>query len=341
MPTVSVIIPSYNHARFLRQRIDTVLQQTFQDFEVILLDDCSTDNSREIISSYAGDPRVRIELNQINSGSTFKQWNKGVRLARGKYVWIAESDDYSDMRFLERLVAVLDSEPQAAFGYCRSWRVSADDALDGFADAYLKELQTSHWTADYLADGAEECRKYFVRFNIVPNASAAVFRRTIYEQVGGADETYRLCGDWKLWAAMTLTGKIAYLSEPLNYYRFHDQSVLGRDKSLSVGGEEVVWVSNWLIDKLFLSRSEGEEIRQFLSNVWTKAVLTRGLPLKRKWALLQNAKISDPAAFQRLVRAAFRKFIGDHVRVFVWHPMLDATRPLRQALGWRRKQKPV
>ncbi|HVB58282.1 MAG TPA: glycosyltransferase family 2 protein, partial [Candidatus Acidoferrales bacterium] len=100
MPTVSVIVPNYNHARFLRKRIDSVLQQTFQDFELILLDDCSTDDSRSILSSYAGDPRIRIEFNDANSGSTFKQWNKGVRLARGKYVWIAESDDYAGEKLL-------------------------------------------------------------------------------------------------------------------------------------------------------------------------------------------------------------------------------------------------
>src|SRR3984957_7238976 len=102
MPKVSVVIPSYNHARFLRRRVDSVLQQTYQDFELILLDDCSCDNSREILSAYTGDPRARMEFNAVNSGSTFKQWNKGVRLARGEYVWIAESDDYSDTRFLER-----------------------------------------------------------------------------------------------------------------------------------------------------------------------------------------------------------------------------------------------
>src|SRR5260370_20691240 len=96
MPTVSVIIPNYNHARYLRQRIESVLRQTYQDFEVILLDDCSTDDSRSILSSYAGDSRVRMEFNEVNSGSTFKQWNKGVRLARVEYVWIAESDDYAD-----------------------------------------------------------------------------------------------------------------------------------------------------------------------------------------------------------------------------------------------------
>ena len=79
MPRVSVIVPNYNHARFLPKRIESILNQTFQDFELILLDDCSTDDSRSILSSYASDPRVTIEFNKVNSGSTFKQWNKGVR----------------------------------------------------------------------------------------------------------------------------------------------------------------------------------------------------------------------------------------------------------------------
>jgi glycosyltransferase involved in cell wall biosynthesis len=88
---VSVVVPNYNHARFLRKRVDSILGQTFQDFELILLDDCSTDDSRSVLSKYADDPRVRIEFNEVNSGSTFKQWNKGVWLAHGEYVWIAES----------------------------------------------------------------------------------------------------------------------------------------------------------------------------------------------------------------------------------------------------------
>ena len=86
---------------------------------MFLLDDCSTDDSRSLLSSYADDPRVRIEFNEVNSGSTFKQWNKGVGLARGEYVWIAESDDYADERMLERLAAVLEAEPKVAFAYCR------------------------------------------------------------------------------------------------------------------------------------------------------------------------------------------------------------------------------
>src|ERR1700730_12479921 len=97
-PKVSVIIPNYNHAPYLRQRINTVLRQTFQDFEVILMDDCSTDEGRSIIAEYAVGPRVKVQLNERNSGSTFKQWKKGITLARGEYIWIAESDVYSDQR---------------------------------------------------------------------------------------------------------------------------------------------------------------------------------------------------------------------------------------------------
>src|SRR5690348_11158747 len=141
IPKVSVIVPNYNHARFLRKRIESILAQTVQDCELILLDDCSTDDSRLILNQYAGDPRIRIEFNEMNSGSPFKQWNKGVRLAQSEYVWIAESDDFADVSFLEKLCGALDGEPDAGFAYCRSWRVSVDDEVKGFADPWLGEQE--------------------------------------------------------------------------------------------------------------------------------------------------------------------------------------------------------
>jgi len=96
-PTVSVIIPNYNYESYLKQRIETVLNQTYQNFEVIILDDHSSDNSRDIIETFRQNEKVtHIVYNQINSGSPFIQWVKGIELAIGKYIWIAESDDYSD-----------------------------------------------------------------------------------------------------------------------------------------------------------------------------------------------------------------------------------------------------
>src|SRR6187431_17527 len=97
LPKVSVIIPNYNHADFLMQRIVSILNQTYQDFELIILDDCSSDKSREIIEHYRTHPKVsHIVYNAENSGSTFKQWKLGLDYAKGDWIWIAESDDYCE-----------------------------------------------------------------------------------------------------------------------------------------------------------------------------------------------------------------------------------------------------
>ena len=105
LPLVSVIIPNYNHAPYLKERIDSVLSQTYKEFEVLILDDCSSDESKEIIESYRNNKHIsNIVFNEKNTGNTFIQWNKGISLAKGKYIWIAESDDYCENTLLEKLV---------------------------------------------------------------------------------------------------------------------------------------------------------------------------------------------------------------------------------------------
>jgi len=305
VPIASVIVPNYNHARFLRKRIDSVLQQTFQDFELILLDDCSTDDSRSILLSYAGDPRVRMEFNDANSGSTFKQWNKGVRLARGEYVWIAESDDYADEKLLERLVAVLDADPQVVFAFCRSWHVSADDQLDGFADFFLDWLDPTRWKADsdFCVEGRQECRNCFVRTNPVQNTSAVVFRKAAYELVGGADESLRMYGDWKLWAGMALTGRVAYLSEPLNYFRFHDTSVR-RSMEGAPHMAERLQVTRWILARVTPDDGVLERLCEEQAIDWVPLVLSRHVPLRAKWTILRDVREIDPHPVKRAVRPA-------------------------------------
>jgi hypothetical protein len=248
MPAVSIIIPNYNHARYLRRRIDSVLAQTYSDFEVILLDDGSTDQSRKIIESYAGNPKVRIEFNAQNSGSVFKQWNRGVQMARGRYIWIAESDDCAEARFLERMVPILDGQPDVTFAYCRSWRVGENDGRNGFADAEFERLDSKHWTADFIAEGAEELRNYFTVSAPISNTSAVIFRKNIYEAIGGADESLRMCGDYKMWAAMAAKGKIAYIAEPLNYYRSHRENVRTRTEADALGVAEYFHVMLWVVN---------------------------------------------------------------------------------------------
>jgi len=305
MPTVSVIVPNYNHARFLRQRIESVLGQTYQDFEVILLDDCSTDESQSIIGECAGDPRIRIEFNEKNSGSSFKQWNKGVRLASGKYVWIAESDDYADARLLERLVGRLDAEPTAVLAYCRSWRVSGKGETAGFADYYHSDLHPSRWAADFCADGLEECGKYLVHRNTISNASSVVFRKAVYERIGGADEGLRLCGDWKLWASMALTGgTISYVGEPLNYYRFHDASVSEKSLRNGVWAAEALQVTGLILQRVTPEGATLTKVLDSLSHLWIPVVLNRRIPVRLRRAILKNATAIDQHAFRKLLRPA-------------------------------------
>ncbi len=310
MPAVSVIVPNYNHARFLERRIDSVLKQSFQDFELILLDDCSTDDSRSILSLYANDPRVRIEFNEANSGSTFKQWNKGVRLAHGKYVWIAESDDYADIHLLERLVTVLEKEPAVTFIYSQSWRVSDDDRLNGFADFYLEYLDPHRWKADYCVDGYEECRNYFIFSNTVPNASAVVFRKAVFERVGGADESLRMCGDWKLWASMALTGKLAYLGEPLNYYRSHDTSVRSKSRKEAVDVAEDLQVIRWILERVRPADAVLKKLCQRQSGFWVPAVMSARVPLSLKLRILKNVWAIDPRPIRRAVHPALQVVRG-------------------------------
>jgi glycosyltransferase involved in cell wall biosynthesis len=306
MPTVSVIVPNYNHARFLPSRIESILRQTYQDFELILLDDCSSDDSRSILSRYADDPRVRIELNQVNSGSSFKQWNKGVSLARGKYVWIAESDDYADLRLLDRLLAFLDSDAAIAFAYCRSWRVTDHGRTDGFCDSYLHHLDPSLWRTDFRIEGKNLCRNYFLFTNPVQNASAVVFRREVYERIGGADETYRLCGDWKLWASAALTGDVAYTAEPLNYFRFHDSSVRTKSVCAALDVCERFRVVRWLSEIVAPEGNVLKELQRELAAAWVPVIMSTRVPLDVKRMILRDVRAIDPRSFRRATIPALR-----------------------------------
>jgi len=218
-PLVSVIIPNYNHARFLEKRIQSVLDQTFQDLEVIILDDASTDNSREIIEGYRSHPKVvHIEYNESNGGTPFKQWNKGVRLARGAYIWIAESDDYADERFLEVMVSHLDFDPQLGLVNCQSWIVDDQDRVTGL---YPRYSGNDRWTYSYRNNGQNECENFLISSCTIPNASAVLCRRDAYLNTGQANESFQECGDWWMWVKILMVSDICFIAQPLNYFRSH------------------------------------------------------------------------------------------------------------------------
>ena len=124
MPKVSIIIPNYNYKQYLPKRIDSVLHQTFDDYEIILLDDNSTDGSKEYLQNISKHSKVSAcILNDKNTGNPFVQWQNGIQYAKGEYIWIAESDDFCAPSFLEEMVSLLDSTPSASFAFCGSYIV--------------------------------------------------------------------------------------------------------------------------------------------------------------------------------------------------------------------------
>lgn len=226
-PLVSVIIPNFNHAPFLQQRIDSVLQQTFEDFEVIILDDKSTDNSKEIIESYRGHEKItHIVYNTTNSGSTFKQWEKGLKLAKGVWIWIAESDDVADLTFLRKLIENKSNE--SGIVYCRSKLINEKDEL-----ITLYNFNTmpdpdvySRFSKDFAMSGKYFVRDHMLILNSIPNASAVVFKKELVKQsiFSEACKT-KLLGDWLFWLSILKETNISFIHEALNSFRFHGRTV--------------------------------------------------------------------------------------------------------------------
>jgi glycosyltransferase involved in cell wall biosynthesis len=222
-PLVSVIVPSYNHALFITDRLRSVLEQSYQNFEVIILDDHSEDNTITEINPFLSDTRAHLTVNEANSGSPFRQWYKGIQMARGKYIWVAESDDYADRSFLERMVPAMECTC-VAVAYCRSTDIDKLSRSLGPSDDHVN-LSGAKFLGGDVYTFSE--RKYFiasglVEKNSIVNASAVLFKteiikRFIYSAIG-----YRYLGDWLLYVLSINEGGVALVDKPLNFFRVHD-----------------------------------------------------------------------------------------------------------------------
>lgn len=248
-PRVSVVVPNYNHAAYLDERIGSILSQTYRDWELIILDDCSTDSSREVIGKYLDDPRTSFHPNEKNSGSPFIQWAKGVSLARGEYVWLAESDDVADCRLLEKLVPILMANPRVSVAYCQSHSINTAGEVTGDFVSYTDEVPEGQWHQDFIREGEEAASQWMLWKNVIPNASAAVFRKSAFPADPKRLSEFRLCGDWLAWVMMLEKGDLAFCAEKLNSFRVHDQSMRATTREVQFV-EERLAVREYILDRL-------------------------------------------------------------------------------------------
>ena len=220
-PKISVVIPNYNHGNHLKQRIDTVLNQTYNNIEVIILDDCSTDNSREIIKVYDRHPLVKhIIFNDLNTGNPFKQWKKGIELSSGEWIWLAESDDYADERFLQIMISALDNHTNVGLVYCDSNIVSNDVVAEKtFATLKNKKFKTNRWSKNYCNSGINEIENFLLPGRTINNTSAVLFNKKALMEADPFDVVFRYIGDKYTFIKVLATTNVIYIKESLNYYR--------------------------------------------------------------------------------------------------------------------------
>lgn len=249
---ISVIIPGYRHAPYLKERIESVLNQDYDDFEVILLDDKSPDNSAEIMLSYKKHPRVsHVVINETNTGNTFIQWERGINLAKGEYIWIAESDDVADITFLSKLMTRVneansesDKAPvAAAFSY--------STLIDANSNP-LKADPNRPWL--YVAPGIYESEPFIKRrlalANTIYNASMVIWRKELYANVSPRFKNCRHCGDWLFWFEICRQGRIIEVPERLNMFRQHQQKVTREASENGDGFRELAPIEREILDTL-------------------------------------------------------------------------------------------
>lgn len=253
---VSVIIPSYNHEKYLKHRIDSVLNQTYQDFELIILDDKSKDNSIEIIEKYRSHPRVsHIIYNEENSGTTFKQWKKGIDLAKGDYIWIAESDDYADVTFLEKAITAIENN-NSVLCFSQSYIIDENDEIKSEKNQILDAdfCERDFFLSEKLLFG-----------NLIYNASMVVFRKDAINTSIWNDLTkLRYCGDWLFWSKLLMNGRgsVSEIKEYLNYFRNHSSNVSNRAE---VNG--MTFLEGFPISKM-IAQNRGVKLDQQFNEKW-------------------------------------------------------------------------
>jgi GT2 family glycosyltransferase len=298
MPKVSVIVPNYNHAPYLAERINSILSQTFNDFELILMDDNSSDSSKQILENYRSLPNVKIVYNEVNSGSSFKQWNKGAKLSSGEYIWIAESDDVAAPDFLSTLVPVLDNNPEVALVYSQSYEINTKGYITGTWFDQTKILTNGKWANDFITEGNEMIKNYMIQYNCVPNASGVLFRRVKMEAIGMADETFRLNGDWLFWIRLMENSTLAFVAKSLNYFRTHGGSVRSTTLYTGLGLYEYSRIIEYVCEHLKFTSHEKKEIVSRFYN-------------RSKWSPVFYSQKMEIVAFAN-VRKAYANLIKQH-----------------------------
>ncbi len=268
-PKVSVCIPVYNGSASIAESIESVLGQTFKDFRLIVCDNCSTDNTEEVVLSFH-DPRLTYVRNEKNLGLVGNA-NRCLSLAEGEYVCILHHDDVMLPENLEHKVRILDENPGVGFVHSNIFVTDAEGQV------------LSQWVEDsrrnYIEDGMKVFHRYITRMDIgaLIFIGAVLARRACYEQLGGFRSDLPHTLDNEMWMRMSLFYNVACVGKPLVKWRQHSAS------ASSAWGLDIAWLEEHFLATRIIFQEYQNQIPDFKSlkkevdERFAKQALKRGI----------------------------------------------------------------
>lgn len=308
-PKVSVCIPTYNYARFLPEAIDSVLRQTFTDYEILIIDDCSTDNTDEIVRRYADrDRRIRFKVNPANIGMV-NNWNLCLFEARGEYIKPVFSDDLlSSPNALQKMVSLLDSDPN----------ISLVGSARNIIDAESKIIKIlSHFKKDTILPGETVINRCLSeQKNLIGEPTVVMFRKKDAER--GFKPYYKQIVDLEMWFHLLEKGKFAHIHEPLCAFRIHaDQQTVKSSKSLSAV-EDSFHLYEEYINKPYINVCTFHKKYIQYDNVY------------RIWKLYTTNNLSKTLAVKEIdSRYGYAKFLAWYPLYKIYKPFLKCYRRIK------------
>lgn len=267
---VSVIVPNYNYADYLPERMESIFNQTFKDLEIIILDDASTDDSLEVLKKWEKRASVRIFANSVNSGNVCKQWKKGLEQAKGEFIWIAEADDLCSPDFLSTLLGPMQ-DPEVNIAYSIPSIIDeAGSPVDlDYRQNYLAFASPSRWQESYVIDGDSEVCEAMGIVNCIPNVSAILFRKPRDLSIFDAVCEFRYSGDWLFYLLMLQNGKVAYVHGDIAKHRRHEKSVIAKDQQRKMVNlrEEAERIHEWVCTSSSVPESSQKKMRAFTESI--------------------------------------------------------------------------
>ncbi|MBC2655640.1 glycosyltransferase [Pseudomonas sp. MSSRFD41] len=266
-PKVSVLVPSFNHGRYIEERIKSILNQTYENIELFVIDDASCDDSHRIISELQARYEFLYIRNEQNSGSPFAAWERICTLATGEYIWICESDDVAELNFVEVAVEEFCAEPEAVLVYTSSLIINEVSEVIGHTNSYFHDVwKESRWDVDFVADGLDELLNFQIRGQTVPNMSSALFKASAFR---GAFNPFlkrlRLTGDWLFVGDVIKQGKVVFKHSALSQFRKHEVTSRVRVKSARSQAE-------FMLTKYRLFRSSGQPVALFATLIGSDVI---------------------------------------------------------------------